>query len=115
MAVFPDAPNVPAGQASLHVDLRSNTSVDPTPPNVAVNTPSSVSNLTNSFAADVVAGSETLFNPVIDPANVLGFYFDDGTSSLNFTSVELFHLPTDFSIVQNSLCGDVDGNSVFGG
>ena len=108
--LFSDAPNVPAGQASLHVDLRSNTSVDPTPPNVAVNTPSSVSNLTNSFPG-CFAGSDS-FNPVIDPANVLGFYFDDGTSSLNFTSVELFHLPTHF-LNSSEFHVDVDGNWVF--
>jgi hypothetical protein len=108
---FPDAPNVPAGQASLHIDLRNNPSIDPGPPNVAVNGPASVSNLTNNFAVDVVTGNETIFNPVMDPADVHGFSFDDGTSELNFTSVELFDLPTTSALFK--IYVDVDGKWVF--
>ena len=40
-----------------------------------------------------------------------GFSFDDGTSGLNFTSVELFGLPTDFQ--QFEIYIDIDGNWIF--
>lgn len=108
---FSDSALPSSSNRYLHIDLRSNTTFDSSPPNAVINTPSSFTNLANNFSTTVHMGSEVLFNPIIDPANVLGFTFGNGTSNLNFTSVELFGLPSNSKFF--NIYVDLNGQWVF--